>query len=97
VEVPQVAVRREIRPSEVVLPVLLLTSMLKTKRHFHSSIIRRLLLVVALTSRVDGGIPEEHLLIIREVPSEVAVEGLLSEGPANEVEVKEEDGETGKK
>ena len=87
----EVAVRKGIRPSEVVLPVLLLTSMLKTKRHFHLSIIRQLLLLVALTSRVDGEIPEEHLLIMQEVPSEVVVEGFLSEGPANEVEVKEEE------
>jgi hypothetical protein len=96
VEVLQVVVEREIKPSEVALPVLLLTFMLKTKHLFHLSIIRQLLLVVALVLRVDEGITEGHLLIMQEA-SEAAVEGLLSEGLANEVEVKDGAGGIGKK
>ena len=96
-EVLRVAVGREIKPSEVVLRARLLTSMLKMKHRFHLSIIRQLLLVVAQVLRVGGEIPGGQLAIMQEAPSEAAVVDFLSEGPANEVQVKEEDGETGKR
>jgi hypothetical protein len=95
----QVAAERETKRLEVVLRALLLTSTSKTRHRFHLSTIKQPHLVVALALHVGVEIQEEeHLLTMQEALEGVAVEGLLSEGgPANEVEVKEEDGETGKK
>jgi hypothetical protein len=71
----------------------------KTTRMHRSRLsrIRQLLLIMALVLRVGGEISEGHLLVMQEALSEAAVEGILSEGPTNEVEVKKEDGETGKR
>ena len=79
-EVLQVAVGKEIRPSEVVLQVLLLTSMLKTKLRFHLLIIRQLLFILSLALRAGGGVSEGHLLIMQETLSEGGCGGLPFRG-----------------
>jgi hypothetical protein len=71
--------------------------MLKTKHRFHLSTTRQHPLVVALALHVGVEIPKERLVIIQEALREVVVEGLLSEGSAHEVEVKDGDGEIGKR
>jgi hypothetical protein len=75
-DVLQVTVGREIMLSEVVLQVLLLTFMLKTKHRFRLSI----------KSSSSSWHWLYTLLIMQEALSEAAVEGLLSEGPTNKVE-----------
>ena len=96
---PQVAAEKETKRLEVVLPALLLTSTSKTRHRFHLSTIKQPHLAVALVLHVGVEVlEEEHLLTtMQEALQGVAVEGLPSEGPVNEAEVKEEDGEIGKK
>ena len=76
----------------MVLRALLLISTSKTRHRFH-------LCAASSWHWVGVEILEEECLLttMQEGLQGVVVEGLLSEGPANEAEVKEEDGETWEK